>query len=156
MPAVKKDPSTRARRNTASTKATLPADPPSQARRELPARPDGKDWHPEVLAFWADVWSSPMAGEYVNVDFHQLLMVAYLTHDFWSATTAGGRREAAVELRLQRQAFGLDPYARRRLEWSIETTEDIKDRGRRRREQQSGTGRPGGPSDPRAGLRAVP
>lgn len=154
MPAQKKHPSVRARANKASTAATLTADGPAREVPDLPGRPDGLEWHPAVLEFWEDVWSSPMAGEYVASDVHQLVMLAYLKHDFYTGESATDRIKAAVEIRLQRQAFGLDPYARRRLEWTIEGAEEAKDRGARRRAGNGGAGKPAG-ADPRAGLRAV-
>lgn len=149
---AKKHPSTRARTNKAATAASLPAEGPMREAPGLPARPDGSEWHPAVGEMWADVWASPMASEYVASDVHQLVVLAHLTHDFHTARTASGRREAAIEIRLQRQAFGLDPYARRRLEWSIVTTEDAKDR----RTARKGAPPAKAPSvDPRAGLRVV-
>ena len=143
MPAQKKDPSVRARRNRAATAATLAA--PSVPAPELPA---GREWQPETVEWWADVWASPMASEFHASDRHGLFILAALVDQFWTVPT----RELASEIRLQRQAFGLTPYDRRRLEWSIETTEEAKDRGRRRREQSAPTG---SVVDPRSVLRAV-
>lgn len=60
----------------------------------------------------------------------------------------------AGEIRLQRQAFGLTPYDRRRLEWTIENTEDAKDRGAARRQRRA-TPPPVADDDPRRGLRTV-
>jgi hypothetical protein len=93
-----------------------------------------------------------MAAEYHESDRHQLYVLMNIYHDFYCAGSSTGRREAATEIRLQRQAFGLTPYDRRRLEWSIVTTEDAKDRRAGRRQTTPAT--PPKP-DPRAGLRAV-
>jgi hypothetical protein len=95
-----------------------------------------------------------MAAEYHSSDRHQMFVLMNLYQDFYCAGSSTGRREAATEIRLQRQAFGLTPYDRRRLEWSIETAEDAKARGARRR---GGVAQPAKPpsADPRAGLRAV-
>jgi hypothetical protein len=156
MPAAKKHPSTRARRNTASTAATLTTDAPARKVPALPGRSDDQRWHPAVLEFWRDVWSSPMAAEFHESDIHQLVLLAYLTHDFYAALSATGRKEAATEIRLQRAMFGLTPYDRRRLEWTIETAEGAKAQGRRRRAAEPAPAAPKvTPEDPRAGLRVV-
>lgn len=185
MPRRKKDPSIRARRNKASTSATLTiATEPTLnteaysaltvaqlrteiSRRNGDGRPDtrhlskrGKkvdlverlvaddnpapeipdlpartvsDWHSETVAWWEAVWSSPMAKEWDASDLHNVLVVALLYDDIWTAETAKQRKDALAEYRLQRADLGLSPYARRRLEWTIETAEDAKARGQRRR-----------------------
>jgi hypothetical protein len=135
---------------------------------DMPAHPpryDGEgyavevDWHPQTEAWWNDVWTSPMAGEWDHSDLHNVFVVALLYDDIWTATTPKERKEALSEYRLQRADLGLSPYSRRRLEWTIETAEDAKDRGKKRR----GNGRQTPPPasgkdkpDPRAHLAAVP
>ena len=147
MPAQKKDPSVRARRNKASTAAKLPAQP--VAKGDRPALPGGHEWHPLTLEWWADLWASPMAGEYHGSDRHGLFILAALVDAFWTSPS----KELASEIRLQRQAFGLTPYDRRRLEWTIESVDEAKDRGRQRRARQAG--KPASGDDPRQVLRAV-
>jgi len=151
VPAAKKDPSTRARRNTASTASTLPSAAREQA---APALPDEREWHPLTLEWWADMWAAPMAGEYHESDRHALFVLAALMDDFWQARSPTMRKELSIEIRLQRQAFGLTPYDRRRLEWTIESAEESKDRGRQRT-QRSGAVQPPPGADPRSVLRAV-
>lgn len=151
MPAQKKDPSVRARRNKAATAATLGADStvPEGSR---PALPGDRDWHPLTIEWWADLWASPMAGEYHASDRHALFILAALVDAFWTEPTQG----LAAEIRLQRQAFGLTPYDRRRLEWTIESVDEAQDRGRQRRaRQQQAPASPVGADDPRMALRAV-
>lgn len=144
MPAQKKDPSVRARRNRASTSATLTTDPAVE-RPDLPA---SRDWLPETVEWWDDLWASPMAGEFHPSDRHALFILAALVDRFWLEPD----QKLAGEIRLQRQAFGLTPYDRRRLEWTIESADEAKDRGRQRRARQA----PIAPSeDPRSALRAV-
>lgn len=70
-----------------------------------------------------------MAGEYHESDRHGLFILATLVDAFWTSPS----KDLAGEIRLQRQAFGLTPYDRRRLEWSIESAEEAKDRGQQRR-----------------------
>lgn len=148
MPTPKKDPSVRARRNKASTAATLSAE--SQVpKRERPALPTARDWQPLTLEWWDDLWASPMANEFHDSDRHGLFILAALVDAFWCEPD----QKLAGEIRLQRQAFGLTPYDRRRLEWTIESADEAKDRGRQRRERQT-PARPAG-VDPRNALRAV-
>jgi hypothetical protein len=123
-----KHPSTRARTNKTSTAATLRADPKVKA----PALPD-RVWHPMTQAWWADVWSSPMAPEFDDSDRHGLFALAMLVDDFWNADSSRERRDLAAEIRQQGQRFGLSPIDRRRLQWEIERADDAQDRGQRRR-----------------------
>jgi hypothetical protein len=69
-----------------------------------------------TLAWWKDVWRSPMAKEFVRADIHGLYVLAELVDAFWQHPT----KEMAGEIRLQRQCFGLTPIDRRRLQWEVE------------------------------------
>lgn len=142
-----KQASTRARRNKTSTSSTLKADA-SIVAPELP----NLDWHPMVLDWWRSLWASPMAPEYDDADRHGLFELALLRNDFWLAETAKERKDAAAEIRLQDQRFGLSPIDRRRLQWEIERTEDAVARGTKRRVAQEPSAPKG---DPRGTLRAV-
>ena len=149
MPAQPKDPSIRVRRNKVSTKATLKSDAAIIAP-ELPER----DWHPMVLAWWRDLWSSPMAPEFDDSDRHGLFKLALLHDDFWKADQPKIRKEASAEIRLQEQRFGLSPIDRRRLQWEIERTEEAVERGEKRRTAARPASGPA-KGDPRAVLRAL-
>lgn len=150
-----KHPSVRARRNKTSTAATLRRD----VSIDAPNLPAGYDWHPMTVAWWADVWASPMAPEFDASDRHGIFKLAMLQQDFWTAESARDRKEAAAEIRLQEQRFGLSPMDRRRLQWEIERTEDAKARGERRRgsvgQPPATPGKDGPGGDPRGGLYAV-
>lgn len=148
MPAQKKDSTVRARRNKASSTATLNRD-----ARPVPPMPDAL-WHAEAVRWWNDVWSSPMSPEWDDSDIHNVIICAMLYNDIWTAESAKERKDAAGEFRLQRKDLGLTPYDRRRLEWSIESAEESKDRGRQRRARSTpATVDPA--ADPRNVLRAV-
>jgi len=159
VPAPKKHATTRARANTASTAATL-SNGGSAIVPTLPPRPDvveyddegnrhviPSDWKQETLDWWADLWAAPMASEYHSSDKHALFILAVLMDDFWGAPST----KLASEIRLQRVAFGLTPYDRRRLEWTIETAEDAKDHGQKRRAGQPNK-QPNASTDPRLAL----
>lgn len=180
MPARKKHPTTRARRNKVSTQATLtrpvietpstealhamtvaqlraaidelntsrPADQQiskrgakallveaiAAAARPVPAMPDrDRPWHVQTVAWWNDVWTSPMADEWDDSDLHNVFVVALLYDDIWTAESPKQRKDAMAEYRLQRADLGLSPYSRRRLEWTIETAAEAKERGQKRR-----------------------
>lgn len=214
MPAKKKDPSLRARRNKTSTRATLrrvtedtttaeefeamtlaqlreaidlknqsrPADQQLPKRKpkaelvallvaaeraipEMPAHPPryddegyqlDVDWHAQTVAWWNDAWTSPMAAEWDDSDFHNMTILALLYNDIWVADSPRSRKEALGEFRLQRADLGLSPYSRRRLEWAFETADEAKERGQQRRNKSRGgpgpTPAPTPKNDPRLTL----
>lgn len=151
MPAQKKHPSTRARVNRASTAATLHS---PAASKSIPDLPTTRAWSSLTLDWWRDLWISPMSSEYHDSDKHQVIVLAMLMDDFFTAESRTMRTTISAEIRQHRTAFGMTPYDRRRLEWTIESAEDAKDRGRSRRER---TARPvADPTlDPRNILHAV-
>lgn len=150
MPQPKKQASVRARANRASTAAKL-TDGTKIIRPELPARVDrdGNDvrWQSLTVEWWNDLWASPMAAEYHSSDKHALFILAALVDQFWSHPD----QKLAAEIRLQRVPFGLTPYDRRRLEWTIESASEAKDRGAARRSRQ-GSKQPNPKTDPRLAL----
>lgn len=147
MPALpKRNP---ARRNVSTTKATLTPQTGTITIPDLPAPKPGHVWHPMTLAWWRDVWSSPMAPEYDDSDKHGLYVLAMLVDAFWVKPTW----TTAAEIRLQRQCFGLTPIDRRRLQWEIEKVDEAQDKGRRRRAATAPKADPA--ADPRSVLRAV-
>lgn len=138
-----KDPSTRARRNTTSTKATLRADA-SVVAPDLPDFPMGEyndsgefkgfpGWHEMTLAWWTDLWASPMAPEYDHSDRHGLFMVAMLVNDYWWTSDSKERRELMVRIEAAWKNFGTAPLPRRSLQWEIEKVEQAQDEGAKRR-----------------------
>lgn len=139
--------STRARRNTSSTAAVLRV-----GFVVAPVLPADIDWHPSTLAWWDDVWASPMAPEFDESDRHGLVMLAVVVNDFWLEMKLSARLAAMAEIRLQSQRFGLSPMDRRRLQWEIERTDEAVSKGVERRSRAERKGRPG---DPRDTLRAV-
>lgn len=146
-----KDPSTRARRNKTSTRATLTRDHDLEAP-ELPERPEG--WHSMTKRWWADVWASPMAPEWDDSDKHNVYLLAMIYDDIWCAETPKERKDAAAEYRQQRKDLGLTPFDRRRLEWQIEQADEAKAKGETRRSRPE-TGKPKGGKDPRGILHVV-
>ncbi|GIH70331.1 phage terminase small subunit [Sphaerimonospora thailandensis] len=150
MAPIPKPAGMRQRRNRAATSAKLQADPKLKAPN-LPELPD-RLWHPMTLAWWADVWRSPMAPEYDESDRHGLFLLAVLVDDFWVKPS----KDLAAEIRLQRQSFGLSPIDRRRLQWEIDRGDEATERTRKRRAAPAARkGSDGKPVDPRSVLHAV-
>lgn len=146
-----KDPKLRQRTNKVSTSATLQIVASHDAEapvRDLPTRGEGEiPWHPDTVGFWREVWSSPMASEFIAADVPGLVLVARLIDKF-----NYGDMSLAAEIRLQRQCFGLTPLDRRRLQWEIERGESAE---KRRRTHAAPATAQTGAKDPRRNLRAV-
>jgi hypothetical protein len=137
MPRPLKHPSVRQRRNVASSAATLHVLAPDEiVIPELPQLfdKDGNErsWSTHTQNWWVDIWSAPMAPEYHKSDIHGLYRMAAIVEAFWTR----GRLDLNSELRLYEQQFGLNPLARRRLEWQIEDTDEKQDKGEKRRHAQ--------------------
>jgi hypothetical protein len=114
-----KDPAIRQRRNKTTTRASLPRAPLAR-KPPLPAKRPA--WHALTKREWASWWSA--GNEYTEVHAAGLIRVLYLVEDFYRATTAKERKEAAAEIRLQGAEFGLSPLAERRLQWERIHAED--------------------------------
>jgi hypothetical protein len=112
-----------------------------------------------TVAWWADIWASPMSPEWDQSDLHGLFRAAQLHEDFWTATSPTGRKDVSAELRLVLQRYGLDPFARRSLQWEIDRGDEAEERIRARREEKPATKASKGgrkaPADPRRALHAV-
>jgi hypothetical protein len=145
-----KDPKTRRRRNRASTAAKVkgPETPPL----EIPLLPEGRGggpngaWHVETGSWWVDLWRSAIAAEYVaGIDGHTLLVFAVVLDRFWHDPS----KELATEIRLQAREFGLNPMARRSLQWQV------KPRGSGEDKPEPGKGGKATEGDPRERLTLV-
>ena len=106
----------RRRRNKASTKAQLPVE---GRKGPVPSLPEG-EWSPLTLDWWQSVWASPMATQFLDTDYQELVRVAMLVEMF----ARDPSRDLAAELRLQAARFGLSPIDRRRLDWEVEQKPD--------------------------------
>ncbi len=139
----------RQRRNRASTQATLPSEAASADRKvpDLPEREGG--WHPMALDWWASVWTSPMAAEFLNADRHGLYLLAELHQRRWLAVSDAQIVRLSAEIRQHEIRFGLSPIDRRRLQWQVEKSENPQ--------ENTSTGSKGGRSDrdPRKTLKTI-
>ena len=96
-----------------------------------------------TVAWWRDIWASPMAPEFLKADVHGLYLLAELVDRFWLEPSVA----LAAEIRHHRMAFGLTPIDRRRLQWEVERAETAT---RKRPAIRPQTG-----ADPRERLRMV-
>lgn len=116
MPPLPKPPKLRQRRNRETTARELTAEKRRTYAPRLPDRGPGQEWDRRTVAWWKDVWHSPMAAEFLQADIHALYRLAELVEMFWREPD----KALAAEIRLEQQAFGLTPIDRRRLQWSID------------------------------------
>jgi hypothetical protein len=65
--------------------------------------------HPLTESWWRDVWSSPPAAGFDDVNAEQLHQLVALVDEFWRSPTA----ELAEAIRVRRTSLGLDPQALR-------------------------------------------
>lgn len=141
---VAKHPSVRARANKTSTRATLKArsdeekeqvEVPGLPARHVLTRKDGAEvyveipWNPLTLDWWVDLWESPMSNEFDHSDRHGLYRLATLIDNFWR----NPRADTHSEVRLAQKDYGLTPMDRRRLEWTIESADEARAKGDKRR-----------------------
>lgn len=118
----------------------------------MPPLPKLGKWHPRVLEWWESVWTSPMAGEYLEADKQRLYRIAVLQHDFWTCGDRAERLRIAAEIAKQELPLGLTPIDRRRLQWEVEKAEEAVEKTERRRQRRA----PADPSkDPRNVLKIV-
>ncbi|MGV9331054.1 phage terminase small subunit [Nocardia sp. NPDC003726] len=142
MPPLPKHPSLRRGHRSHAARAILyPVESPV-----VPELPDYCDWHPAVLDWWTDAWSSPMVPEWTESDRHTLVMAARLMQLVWGDDVASTpRTTAATEVRLLLRECGLTPMSRRTLQWEVSRAEAAVERTERRRAAQWDPRLRGGP-----------
>lgn len=142
MPRPLKDPSVRQRTNRAVSasqlvddrrRARVPRLPPrcllQHPHREACPTPCDEAhhapecaWHPQALAYWKDMWRSPMSAKWLRSDVHALVRIPALTDRFWRE---GFPVSLDAELRLHEEKWGLSNLARLRLQWGIVDAPDL-------------------------------
>lgn len=160
-------PSARQRKNKASTRTVLTIlTPDERAEIVVPSLPAGRIWSPQTSDWWEAVWRSPMSLEWDDGDHGAVYALAYLLDDFHElmARPSVEDRPTSRIVALHRQfvigsrALGLDPMARRSLQWISATAEHAEARtelaraqaeAERGKSQESGQGRK---RNPLAGL----
>lgn len=151
-----KDPKLRQRRNAPpATTAELSDATVVRKAPELPRMPKRRpQWHSQTKAMWARVWASPMAERYLTADIDGLFVLATLHDAYWRALDRGeAPARLAAELRRQGERYGLDVFARRRLDWRIREPEQPEQP--ERKAAAGGDRQVRERPDPRAALRLV-
>lgn len=112
--------------------------PPGQRRRERPTqaawrqlpaakafkRPAAKaGWSAATKAWWNALWASPMATTYLEADLPALLRLAEMVE--LRGRGKLGATETVAMLAIE-DRFGLNPKARRALQWEISQAEGGK------------------------------
>ena len=102
------------RKSTASTMTALPAKAPKLPRKSPTWRKATREW-------WASVWNSPMAENFLDADVPSLVRIAELIDrlDRLDPDDHALALKLTAEIRLAQSAFGLTPGDRLRLHWSI-------------------------------------
>lgn len=125
-----KDPEKRARTNKDETPTTEIV----QVRSPQPALPEGMDWHPRTVAWWAMWGEAPQSAAFMATDWDFLLDTAIMHTALWSK----GQWTLAAEIRLRVAKLGATPEDRQRLRMNFATPVDPgKDAGE---EPSSGPG----------------
>ena len=70
-----------------------------------------------VRAWWAEIWASPMASQWLRADVQALVMVLPLVDAYWRHPEA----QLLAEIRMQTMRFGLAPLDRMRLHWTVQS-----------------------------------
>jgi hypothetical protein len=120
-----KPPGQRRRRNAGQNQwRELPAE---GRRGSSPALP-GEDWLDSTIAWWKTIWASPMATIWEDADLdglHRLAQLRDAQHRGDLPVSALGAMQALED------HYGLNPKARRMLQWEIKQSEvvDMHQRG---------------------------
>jgi hypothetical protein len=113
MPPTPKPPSQRRRRNAGQAQwRELPAEGRRGSAPELP----GEGWLPSTVSWWQTIWRSPMATAWLPADVDALERLVQLRDQQYRGDLpiSGLAAMQALEDR-----FGLNPKARRTLQWEI-------------------------------------
>ena len=102
-----KDPSRRARGN----RDPVPSTSIRFVGADQPPLPDGFEWHPRTVEWWAMWRDAPQAEHFMATDWSFLLDTALMHDAMWSK----GQWTLAAEVRLRVAKYGATPEDRARL-----------------------------------------
>lgn len=132
----------RQRTNKKSTHATI--EPPADVK--VPPLPKVKGpWSALTKGWWARVWASPMASQYLETDVDGLGRLAMLVNRFYEKP----HQLLLAEIRQQEARFGLSPLDRSRLQWQIAQADQAEQKRKPAEQPKRASG------DPRRVLMAV-
>ena len=114
MPGPPPKPASQRRRRNGEPKPVKLA---ARSANVAPTLPGARNLLRETRAWWATVWSSPMAGAYLEADVPALARLAGLLDRVQRGETSS---RLLGEVRALEDRFGLSPLARRRLQWEVQ------------------------------------
>lgn len=78
------------------------------------------EWSPAVVAWWEDIWTSPMSSEFVDSDIHGLYMACVYLHESLNPFyKISDRVKNAQAWEATIKNYGLTPTARESLRWQV-------------------------------------
>ena len=146
------DPTKRQRGNKTSTKATLQERDPDTIK--IPPLPEPEDyigsafpaghelyqearWNGAVVRWWQEIWSSPMSSEFTESDMHGLYLGCTYLHQMLNPLNKATEKTAyAMRFEGVQKNFGLNPMARRSLQWEIARGEEAVAKTAKRKTQK--------------------
>lgn len=87
---------------------------------EQPPLPDGVEWHPRTVAWWAMWRDAPQAEHFMATDWDFLLDTALMHTAMW----AKGQWTLAAEVRLRVAKYGATPEDRARLRMNFAAADE--------------------------------
>jgi len=137
-----KHPSTRQRRNKASTAREIVLRGAHEALLPVPALPErpeveGKygrpaEWHSDTIVAWVEMWQYPLIYTAPSVDRHLMLIYIRLVDAFnYRADKNEPLTELAKEIRPYAEMWGFGEKGRRHLQIDIQQAEEALEKGRR-------------------------
>jgi hypothetical protein len=111
-----KHPAVRQRRNKVSTAAKIEL----QGLKKGTLPPG--EWSPFAREMWEAIWKSPLSGEYAQEDYYALVIAFHGLEAFLKEPSVQG----SVAVLRALSPFGLTPFDRRRLNWTIKAPEPAK------------------------------
>jgi hypothetical protein len=114
----------RRRRNAVNPPVSLPV----VGRKGRPPKPHTDiEWGTVARAYWAALWSSPMATVYVKADEFALTRLCGLVDERDRFQRGQLERfDGDAEIRQLGDRFGVSPLSRRRLQWEIEPADPAR------------------------------
>lgn len=91
-------------------------------------------WFPAVKDWWTDIWSSPMSSEFNDSDVHGLYLgCMFFQESLNPLNKMAERMSAATKFEAVVRNYGLNPMARRALQWEIDRGDTADKRTRARK-----------------------
>ena len=98
------------------------------------------EWCEPVKAWWHDIWTSPMASEFVKSDIHTLHVACVYLHEGLNPYyKLSDRLKSLSSFEATIKNFGLTPVSRENLRWAVSQGEQAQNRTNQLRSQAPDT-----------------